>query len=144
MKNVIRLLLLVVLSAAFSGAVNAQSKKQRFSREQLAEAQAKFISRELALDDKTSVRFIDAYCRYQRDLWALGPRQGHKKRPMTDEEAEEAVRDRFVHSQNILDLRKKYYGIYSEFLTQTQIQRAYELEWKMINRLNRRNRTERK
>ena len=47
---------------------------------------------------------------------------------MTDEETGQMLKARFAHSQKILDLRQKYYGIYSEFLTQKQIQRVYELE----------------
>lgn len=45
MKNIIRLLLLVVSLTAFSGAVSAQNRKQRLTREQLAEVQAKHIAR---------------------------------------------------------------------------------------------------
>ena len=37
-------------------------------------------------------------------------------------------------SEKILDIRQKYYKKYSEFLTQRQIQRVYEIEkkWKKI------------
>ena len=57
---------------------------------------------------------------------------------MTDEETEQALKDRFAHSQKILDLRQKYYVIYSEFLTQKQIRRVYELERQMMDRLSKR------
>ena len=45
------------------------------------------------------------------------------------------MKQRFERSQNILDLRKKYYGIYSTFLTQKQISRVYEIERDMMRRL---------
>ena len=122
MKNIIRLLLLAVALTAFSGTVSAQSNKQRLTREQLAEVQAKHIAKEMAMDKATSQRFIKTFCQFQRDIWALGPRPKQSHSQMTDEETGQALKARFAHSRKILDLRQKYYAIYSEFLTQKQIQ----------------------
>lgn len=140
MKNIIRLLLLVVSLTAFSGAVSAQNRKQRLTREQLAEVQAKHIAKEMAMDKATSQRFIKTFCQFQRDIWALGPRPKQSHSQMTDEETGQALKARFAHSRKILDLRQKYYAIYSEFLTQKQIQRVYELERQMMERLSKRSR----
>ena len=57
---------------------------------------------------------------------------------MTEEETGQALKDRFAHSQKILDLRQKYYALYSEFLTQKQIWRVYELENQMMKRFSQR------
>lgn len=46
------------------------------------------------------------------------------------------MKERFAHSQKILNLREKYYGEYSKFLTQKQIQRVYQLERQMMQRLS--------
>lgn len=135
MKNVIRLLLLFACLAAFNNTVSAQDKRQRITREQLAEAQARHIAKETAMDDVASKRFIDTYCQFQQEIWALGPRPKRLRDQMTDEETEQALKERFTHSQKILDLRKKYYVLYSEFLTQQQIRRVYELEKQMMERL---------
>lgn len=140
MKNIIRLLLLAVALTAFSGTVSAQSNKQRLTREQLAEVQAKHIAKEMAMDKATSQRFIKTFCQFQRDIWALGPRPKQPQSPMTEEETGQALKARFAHSRKILDLRQKYYAIYSEFLTQKQIQRVYELERQMMEHLSKRNR----
>ena len=140
MKNIIRLLLLAVALTAFSGTVSAQSNKQRLTREQLAEVQAKHIAKEMAMDEATSQRFIETFCQFQRDIWALGPRPKQPHSQMTDEETEQVLKARFAHSQKILDLRQKYYAIYREFLTQKQIQRVYELERLMMERLSKRSR----
>lgn len=59
---------------------------------------------------------------------------------MSDEETEQVLKERFGHSQKILDLRQKYYAIYSKFLTQKQIRRVYELERQMMERLSKRSR----
>ena len=74
MKSIIKLLFWVVALTTFCGTVSAQTGKQRLTREQLAEVQAKHIAKEMAMDDATSQRFIDTFCQFQRDIWALGPR----------------------------------------------------------------------
>jgi len=148
MKKVFRILLTTIMMVAFSTVVSAQeanaqqpSKKQRMSREQMAEMQAKHISRQLALDDATSQKFIETFSAYQKEVWALRP-QGkgmHKKKSeMTDAEAEKAIKDQFDHSQKVLTLRQEYYKKYSKFLTAKQIQRVYELEKQSMNRLAKR------
>lgn len=140
MKKIIRIMVVAVLLAAVSTATYAQDKqRQRATREQLAEMQARRIAGEMAFDDKTSTRFIDTYVSCQKEIWALGPRTGRPgkkdKGEMTDEQAEQAIKDRFAHSQKILTIRQKYYAEYSKFLSQKQIERVYQLEKQMMNRL---------
>ena len=149
MKKVFRILLTTVMMVAFSTAVSAQdnnaaqqhSKKQRMSREQMAEMQAKHISRQLALDDATSQKFVETFSAYQKEVWALRPQgkgKHQKKSEMTDAEVEKSIKDQFDHSQKILTLRQDYYKKYSKFLTPKQIQRVYELEKQSMNRLSKR------
>lgn len=148
MKKVFRILLATVMTVAFSAAVSAQeanpqqsSKKQRLSREQMAEMQAKHISRQLALDDATSQKFIETFSAYQKDVWALRPqgkRMHQNRSEMSDAEVDKAIKDQFDHSQKVLTLRQEYYKKYSKFLTPKQIQRVYELEKQSMNRLAKR------
>ena len=149
MKKVFNILLTAILMMAFSTAVSAQendaqkSKKQRMSREQMAEMQAKHIARQLALDDATSQKFIETFSAYQKEVWSLRPQgkqHGKKKSEMTDAEVEKSIKDQFDHSQKILTLRQNYYKKYSKFLTPKQIQRVYELEKQSMNRLSKRGR----
>lgn len=149
MKKVFSILLTAIMMMAFSTAVSAQendtqkSKKQRMSREQMAEMQAKHIARQLALDDATSQKFIETFSAYQKEVWALRPQgkqHGKKKSEMTDAEVEKSIKDQFDHSQKILTLRQNYYKKYSKFLTPKQIQRVYELEKQSMNRLSKRGR----
>lgn len=149
MKKVFRILLTALMMVAFSTAAMAQenspqkpTKKQRMSREQMAEMQAKHIARQLALDDATSQKFIETFSAYQKEVWALRPQNKdmHKNRAeMTDAEAEKAIKDQFDHSQKVLSLRQEYYNKYSKFLSAKQIQRVYELERQAMNRLAKRN-----
>ena len=121
---------------AFGGTVSAQNNKQRLTREQLAEIQAGHIAKEMAMDNATAKRFIETFCNFQREIWAIGPRPKQSDSQMTDREAKEALKERFDHSRKILNLREKYYAIYSRFLTQKQIERVYRLERQMMERLS--------
>jgi len=105
----------------------------------LAEVQAKHIAQELAFDDAVSKRFIETYTKCQGEIWALSPRKPQRKQAAnatkTDEQTEKEIKERFAHSQKILDIRQKYYSEYSKFLTQRQIERVYQIEKQMMNRL---------
>lgn len=144
MKNIVRFLFLVISLTAFYTTVSAQTtSRQRLTREQLAEVQAKHIAKEMEMDDETSQRFIDTFCGFQREIWALGQRPKQPHSEMTEEETGQALKARFAHSRKILDLRQKYYVIYSGFLTQKQIQRVYDLERQMMEHLSKHGKSER-
>lgn len=138
MKNLLKINLMAVLLLVFCTMATAQNPQQRMSREQLAEKQAKHIAHELAFDETTTQKFVETYCAYQQEVWALGPK--HKSKAENEEEAEQAIKERFERSQQILDLREKYYEEYSKFLSQQQIQRVYELERQAMNRLEKHHR----
>ena len=93
MKKVFRIMLTAIMMVAFSTGVSAQGDQaqdnKKKCRSQMAEAQAKQIAHELALDDATKQKFIETFCAYQQEVWALGPRQ--KAEPTNDEEAEQAI-----------------------------------------------------
>lgn len=133
MKNTLKISLSAFLIMAFCTMGTAQDRQHRMSREQLAEKQAKHIAKELAFDDATTQQFIETFCAYQQEVWALGPRPQHE--PENEQEAEQAIKERFERSQQILDLREKYYEEYCKFLTQKQIQQVYHLERQGMNRL---------
>ncbi|WP_203051022.1 hypothetical protein [Segatella copri] len=137
MKKILGILMMVVamMTVSVSSYAQAPNQKQRLSREQLAEKQAQYIAHDLGLDDKTSSKFIDTYTQCQKEVWALGPRPRHKKGEMkSDAQTEQEIKHRFEMSEKILDIRQKYYKKYSQFLTQQQIQRIYELERQMMKR----------
>ena len=126
MKNLLKINLMAVLLLVFCTMATAQNPQQRMSREQLAEKQAKHIALELSFDEATTQQFVETFCAYQQEVWALGPKP--EKEPTNDEEAEQAIKERFERSQQILDIRQKYYKEYSKFLTQLQIQQVYKME----------------
>ncbi len=139
MRKMLSIALCAIMMAVCSTAAQAEDnngKKQRMSREQLAEIQAKRIAHEMALDDATNKKFIETFCANQKEVWALGPkpRKGEMKE-QSEKEAEQNIKNQFEQSQKLLSIREKYYKIYSEFLTQKQIQRVYELEKKAMKRI---------
>ena len=137
MKKILGMLMMVMMMmiVSVSSYAQAPNQKQRLSREQLAEKQALHISHDLGLDEKTSARFIDTYTQCQKEVWALGPRPRLKKgEAASDAQTEQQLKQRFEMSEKILDIRQKYYKKYSQFLTQQQIQRVYELERQMMKR----------
>ena len=134
MKSLMKINMVALMVFAFCTIGMAQNEQQRMSREQLAEKQAIHIAQELAFDDVTTQRFIETYSACQQEIWALGPRPENE--PVTEEEAEQAIRERFERSQAVLDLREKYYEEYSKYLTQKQIFRVYELEHQAMDRLH--------
>ena len=89
----------------------------------------------MAMDDVTAEKFIKTFCQFQKDVWALGPRPKRDSSNRSEAEAEQALEERFSHSQKILNLRKKYYIEYSKFLTPKQIEQVYKLEKEIMDRL---------
>ena len=137
MKHIIRTFVIAIMMIASCTTVFAQqnTQKQRMSREQLAEVQAKHIAGELAFSDAVTEKFVKTFCDCQKEIWALGPRPRPGKQGMSEQENEERIKQRFAMSGKILNIRQKYYKEYSKFLTQAQIEKVYEQERKMMNRL---------
>lgn len=130
----LRTIIIACISMLICSTAMAQPQNgKKPSREEFVARQAEYICRQMAFDDDVAAKFKDAFAAYQNELWALGPRV----RPNGQEKSsEEEIQDRFEKSQQILDLRKKYYETYSKFLTQRQISRVYEIEREMMHRLS--------
>lgn len=135
----LKLFLMTAIAIMCTTSVKAQApnEKQRMSREQMVEMQAKHIAEDLALDDKTNKKFIDTYSRYKKELWTVAPKPDKKmnRASETEEQAAQKMRERFERSQKILDIRDKYYKEFSKFMTQKQIELMYDKEKKMMQRL---------
>ncbi len=145
MKTIFRSFMIAIMMIASCATGFAQqnapqhsNQKQRMSREQLAEVQAKHIANELAFSDAVAEKFVKTYCDYQKEIWSMGPRQRPNKQDLSEQEKEERIKQRFAMSEKILDIRKKYYKEYSKFLSQAQIEKVYDQERKIMNRLAKR------
>ena len=124
MKQLLQTIIIAIVVMASGMSAMAQAKSsQRLSREELAVKQAQYIARELAFDKSNTDKYVETFCQYRNEVWALGPRKN-----LTTEQ-------RLERSQQILDLRKKYNTIYRGFLTEQQLDRAYKLEKRLLNRM---------
>ena len=122
MKQLLQTIIIAIVVMASGMSAMAQAKSsQRLSREELAVKQAQYIARELAFDKSNTDKYVETFCQYRNEVWALGPRKN-----LTTEQ-------RLERSQQILDLRKKYNKIYRGFLTEQQLDRAYKLEKRLLN-----------
>ena len=142
MQKLIRTFVIALMMTVACAVSFAQSNptQKRISREQLAELQAKHIAHELAFTDDITEKFVKTFCNYQQEIWALRPRlksANAKEQRMSEQDSEARIKQRFERSEKILGIRQKYYKEYSKFLTQKQIERAYELEQQMMRRLAR-------
>ena len=136
MKHLMKILLVAILSIASSTMAMAQKQdgnKKRLSREQLAEKMARNIAKKLAFTDEQTQKFVDAYSRQQKEIWALG----EHKHPQN-------VQERLDRSEKILSIRKKYYKEYATFLSQEQVNRVYELEQRQMKQMLQRNKKQAK
>lgn len=132
MKQIVKSMMVALMMIATCTVAFAQpqGKKQRMSREQLAEVQAHHIAEQLAFSDDVTAKFVSVFCQQQQEIWALAPRLGR----MATATDEEQIQQRFDRSEKILAIRKKYYKEYSQFLTQAQIKRVYEIERQTMKR----------
>ena len=141
MKTIMKLWLVAALMLMGTATISAQNnQRQRLTREELADKQARHIAQTMAFDDATTKQFVETYTACQKEIWALGPRmKGARKQANTQQQTEaEAKQDialQFERSEKLLQIRQKYYAEYSKFLTQNQIKRVYVLERQMMKRL---------
>lgn len=141
MKTIMKLWLVAALMLMGTATISAQNnQRQRLTREELADKQARHIAQTMAFDEATTKQFVETYTACQKEIWALGPRmKGARKQANTQQQTEaEAKQDialQFERSEKLLQIRQKYYAEYSKFLTQNQIKRVYVLERRMMKRL---------
>ena len=141
MKTIMKLWLVAALMMIGTATISAQNnKRQRLTREELADKQARHIAQTMAFDEATTKQFVETYTACQKEIWALGPRmKGARKQAntqqQTEAEAKEDIAMQFERSEKLLQIRQKYYAEYSKFLTQNQIKRVYVLERQMMKRL---------
>ena len=112
-----------------SGGQPKRNNKQRPNMEQFTKMQAQRIAKSLALDDKTSQKFVETFCNCRKEMAATRGGHHHKKKSeMTDAEADKVIKADFLQGRKLLSIREKYYKTYSKFLTPKQILRVYDLE----------------
>ena len=114
-----------------------KTERMKQKRHDLALAQAKLLASEMKLSETDSVKLVSTFMDYQSEIWALKPpRKAKKGAVRTDSDIDKEMQTRFEHAQKMLDLQKKYYKKYTKFLTPSQTEQVFEMERKMIKKLN--------
>ncbi|WP_300833024.1 hypothetical protein [uncultured Bacteroides sp.] len=155
-----RLMYLVLAVFLMGGqVVSAQNKdnkdnrdnKQRPTPEQVMKRQTNMMVKTLMLDDATAAKFVPVYENYLKELRECrtmnrksraengGNAKGGQAQNavQTDAEIEKQIKDRFVQSRKILDVREKYYNEFRKVLTPKQIQKIYQAEMNNANKFKR-------
>lgn len=143
MKKFIMIAVAVVLFSA-QGMAQSQLTPEQKEQHQVIRMENRCIqlSTALALDDATATRFTEVYKRYKADMRAVrkqfkmhrpkkaNPTTGTPQVPLTDEQVEQNILNRFAMSRATLDVREKYYKEFRTFMNPKQIQKLYNLEKK--------------
>jgi len=125
--------LIITLSIVLAAMMSASAASpQNESREDLAQKQARLFADRLGLDDATTEKFIKLYVQNQREKWALQSKApsawNNRKNLETDAQVDSCITAQFDYSQNVLNVRKKYYKKYRKLLTAKQVQMLYNDE----------------
>lgn len=129
MKHIFLFLSLILVSVCTMAQKNEKNYEHR----------SEHISQILGLDDTTTAHFNAVYEKYRQEMrnarQTYAKVRGQKTKGqapvrLTDEQVRKNIENSFALSQNILDIRKKYYKEYLKILTPRQIERLYDLEKK--------------
>jgi len=101
---------------------------ERMSDEQIIQMQIKDIVCWLDFDKQTEDRFIKEYSAFRKEIDAVSKAARPSKDLESEEEIDKALQANFEVSQKILNIRKKYYQIFSEFMKPSQIRMMYRIE----------------
>lgn len=101
---------------------------EKMSDEQIIQMQIKDIVSWLDFDKQTEERFVKEYSAFRKEIDAVAKSARPPKDLESEEEIDKALQGNFEVSQKILNIRKKYYQIFSEFMKPSQIRMMYRIE----------------
>ena len=135
MKKIFNVMMLVIAMTMFTvnSFAQAPNNKQRLTREQLSEKQAKYIANDLALDDETTAKFINTYTQCQKEYFPIGIRQEtHAETAFLIATPEKALCDLIIHTPN-LNLRfKKEILTYLEEFLRFDMDAFYQMDYRIF------------
>ena len=104
--------------------------------EQFINRETDYVAKQLQLEGNTKTEFTALYKKYATELrdsqkaWRnkFAHKNKEERKEMSDAEIEQRIEARFAHMQDILDIRKKYYGEFKKIMKPRQIQQMYKAE----------------
>lgn len=122
-ESIIKAMILAIFMVM--GTCMSANAQQTNNNQNVRQRMANHIAKAIGLDEALTKKYVATYCDYQKELWNIGPRL---KRNSNMEE-------RFDRSRKIIDIREKYYHKYKEFLTDEQVQKAFNEERRVMHHM---------
>ena len=111
------------------GKKEGKTDRKQFGQEQMQKMQCNQLINALALDDAETAKFKPVYTKYMEEMRAVRDMNPRAPRStLTDAEVEQVIKARFAQSRKMLDIREKYYNEFRKFLSPKQIQKMYNME----------------
>jgi len=101
---------------------------EKLSDDELISMQIKDIVSWLCLDEQTKSKFTKEYTAFRKEIDAVAKGTRPSKEEQSEEEIDKALQKNFEVSEKILQIRKKYYLRFREFLKPSQIKLIYRIE----------------
>lgn len=122
---------LLLFLGIFPFLLNAQPPKpnpEKMDKEKITQMQAKDIAMWLNLQGDTKDRFVGDYTSFKKEIAKVAKRTVRPESAESEDDIEKAITNNFEVSEQILQIRKKYYQKYREYLQPSQIRLVYHLE----------------
>lgn len=127
MKRIALCICLAVLYLS-SGAQPGPFPPEKMSDEEIIRMQIRDIVVWLDLDEKAEKTFVKEYTAFKGEIDAVAKKAIPQEKNMSEDEIEKALQRNFDVSGEILQIRKKYYLRFREFMKPSQIQMMYRIE----------------
>jgi len=101
---------------------------ERLSDEELLQMQVRDIVSWLDLPKRTETRFIKEYTAFRKEIDDIARNARPPQDIQSETEIDQSIQQNFAVSEQILQIRKKYYAKFKEFMKPSQIQMMYRIE----------------
>lgn len=127
MKKITLILCFGVLSL-ISFAQPEHKRPEQIDIDEIIRMQTRDLVMWMKLDETVEKRFVKEYTAFRKEIDAVAKKALPPQKIEEESEIEKAILQNFEVSEQILQIRKKYYSRFKEFLQPSQIQMMYRLE----------------
>jgi len=122
------LFICLVLLPLLACAQPRQFPPERMSDEEIIQMQIRDIVFWLRLDKGMETRFIKEYTAFRKEIDEISEKAKPSHNIDSETEIDKAIQQNFAVSEQILQIRKKYYARFKEFMKPSQIRMMYHIE----------------
>jgi len=105
-----------------------QFPPHRMDRDEIIKMQTEDIISCMDFDKRTEDRFVEVYSAFRKEIDKIAGKARPPQDNSSESEIEKAIQQNFFVSEQILNIRKKYYLKFREFMKPSQIQMMYHIE----------------